>query len=416
MLRKASFFYRWLVGLVKWIFDFVFEPVVQKCYSSQIVFNCAWEDPRLDKVALELDDKRDSVLIITSAGCNVLSLAMEAKHVYAIDKNPCQNALLALKIAAIKEFSYDEFWQLFGRGKMRNFSRLHYPRLRGHLNGEARRFWDSHSHYFDGKGWRDSFYFRGCSGILAFGMKLYMRLIPGLSAAMNDLIEAKTIEEQREIYFSRVQKKLWNPVLMWLLGSSVTLALLNGVPEAQRELLEKESGHKTIGDFIKNNLEFLMTELPIKDNYFYRVYLTGEYTKECCPDYLTEEGFNKLKAGAVDRISIHTQTIEEFLVSHDEKDITRFILLDHMDWMSAYPEILQKEWQAIMDKSPEDAKYLWRSASEKAEFVGRTTIEYKGKKRQLNDLFAYNTDLAQRLHVLDRVHTYAGFFVADLSA
>jgi S-adenosylmethionine-diacylglycerol 3-amino-3-carboxypropyl transferase len=41
------------------------------------------------------------------------------------------------------------------------------------------------------------------------------------------------------------------------------------------------------------------------------VYLTGQYAKDCCPDYLTKEGFAKLKHGAVNRVSIHTQTIEE---------------------------------------------------------------------------------------------------------
>jgi len=48
--------------------------------------------------------------------------------------------------------------------------------------------------------------------------------------------------------------------------NSVTLALLNGVPDAQRDLLEQEGGHPSIADFIKNNLEFIMTQLPIKDN------------------------------------------------------------------------------------------------------------------------------------------------------
>jgi len=412
----ASTLLRWISAILGWIFQLFFSPLVDKIYSSKILFNCAWEDPRLDLEALELDEKADSVMVITSAGCNVLSLALHAKHVYAIDKNPCQNAVLALKMAAIKEFSYDEFWQLFGRGRMDKFSTLHYPRLRGHLVGESRRFWDKHAHYFDGKGWRPSYYYRGCSGMLAWIMGLYIRLIPGLHAAVMELLEAKSVEEQQRIYYSRVEKKLWNPVIMWFFGSSVSLALLNGVPDSQRELLEKEGGHPSIGLFIKNNLEYAMTQLPIHDNYFYRAYLTGEYTKDCCPDYLTKEGFAKLKSGAVDRVSTHTLTIEEFLISHEQKDITRFILLDHMDWMATNPDPLQKEWNAILSRAPENARFLWRSASETAEFVGETEIEYQGKHQKVRDVLQYNTALANKLHALDRVHTYAGFFIADLKA
>jgi len=247
-------------------------------------------------------------------------------------------------------------------------------------------------------------------------MGLYIRLIPGLHAAVMELLEAKSVEEQQRIYYSRVEKKLWNPVIMWFFGSSVSLALLNGVPDSQRELLEKEGGHPSIGLFIKNNLEYAMTQLPIHDNYFYRAYLTGEYTKDCCPDYLTKEGFAKLKSGAVDRVSTHTLTIEEFLISHEQKDITRFILLDHMDWMATNPDPLQKEWNAILSRAPENARFLWRSASETAEFVGETEIEYQGKHQKVRDVLQYNTALANKLHALDRVHTYAGFFIADLKA
>ena len=33
----------------------------------------------------------------------------------------------------------------------------------------------------------------------------------------------------------------------------------------------------------------MMTELPIGDNYFWRIYITGSYTLHCCPNYLRRE-------------------------------------------------------------------------------------------------------------------------------
>jgi len=87
-----------------------------------------------------------------------------------------------------------------------------------------------------------------------------------------------------------------------------------------------------------------------------------------------------------------------------------------MDWMATNPEPLRKEWQAILDHAPENTRVLYRSASEIAEFVGDTEIEYGGKQQTVRDVLQYNTSTSSKLHVLDRVHTYANFFVADLKA
>jgi len=398
------------------IFSSIFNWIVARCYTSQIVFNCAWEDPRLDREALKLTEE-DQVVIITTAGCNVLSLAIEGpKHVYSIDRNHCQNALLELKLAAIREYDYATFWKLFGTGRLPNFSKVHYPRLRQHLSTAGRAFWDSHAHYFNGTGLRPSYFWHGCSGILAWVMLGYFRLI-GVYRPLLELMEAKTIDEQKHIYKTKIEKRMWNPVIMWFLERSFTLALLNGVPEAQRELLEKEGGFKSIGLFIKDSMETIMTKLPIHDNYFYRVYLTGEYTKDCCPDYLTEEGFKTLKNGAVDKISIHTTTITEFLREHKKKDISRFVLLDHMDWMASAPKALSEEWSEMVAHSTDNCRFLWRSASKEATFVGDTSVTLPNGHETVTvkDVLKYDYQTANRLHELDRVHTYASFFIADLS-
>ena len=96
------------------------EKVSSKVFSwihgNNLVYNTCWEDPRIDKKALNLTPK-DNVLVITSAGCNALSYALSGvNHVYAVDMNYRQNALLDLKIAAIKELEYETFFQLFGEG------------------------------------------------------------------------------------------------------------------------------------------------------------------------------------------------------------------------------------------------------------------------------------------------------------
>jgi hypothetical protein len=45
-----------------------------------------------------------------------------------------------------------------------------------------------------------------------------------------------------------------------------------------------------------------------KSNYFYYNCLTGKFTRDNCPSYLTESGFRQLKAGTIDRLTVATGT------------------------------------------------------------------------------------------------------------
>ena len=103
--------------VLEWISRRVFNTV----HRNNLVYNTCWEDPRLDRVALELGAD-DNVLVITSAGCNALDYALTGpNHVYAVDMNPRQNALLELKISAIRNLDYEDFFRMFGEGKYKGF-------------------------------------------------------------------------------------------------------------------------------------------------------------------------------------------------------------------------------------------------------------------------------------------------------
>ena len=110
-----------------------------------------------------------------------------------------------------------------------------------------------------------------------------------------------------------------------------TLSLL-GVPRPQRRQIETEY-QGGISQFVHDCLEAVFGRLPLADNYFWRVYMTGQYAPHCCPEYLKPENFERLKAGLVDRIEVHTDSVQGFLEKNDVA-ISRFVLLDHMDWLA----------------------------------------------------------------------------------
>lgn len=379
-------------------------------YSRNLVYNTCWEDPAIDRQALALGPD-DTMLVISSAGCNVLDYALLGpKQIFAVDANPRQIALLELKIAAIRNLGYDDYFAIFGDGCHPDFKNLYQQKLRAQLSPFAQQWWDKHWNWFAGK--HGSFYFHGLSGIVARGVRAYFKLRPGLADAINALLDAKSLTEQQAIYDQRVSPLLWNKTVNWLISRQFVMSLL-GVPYPQRKLVEAQH-EGGVSRFIRDAVEYVFRQLPLADNYFYRVYITGRYRRDCCPEYLKEAGFNALKAGLIDRISLHTTTVTEFL-SSNPTSISRFVLLDHMDWMSSYyPDALVEEWNAILNRATPGARILLRSAQSKPAYL--ETIRVGPGQNRLREIVKFSDELAGSLQAGDRVHTYAGFVIADVPA
>ncbi len=380
-------------------------------HRNNLVYNTCWEDPRLDRVAMDLGPN-DSVLVITSAGCNALDYALTGlKSVYAVDMNPRQNALLELKKAGIQNLEFEDFFSLFGKGRHDQPEKLYRQALRSSLTPRSQTYWDKWIRTFDR---RQSFYFFGTSGRVARFLNFYVDRIVRVRPWLDQILAAQSVDQQREIYDSYVRDRFWTRPLEFAMGRNSTLSLV-GVPKAQRQQvdLHYEGG---IVKFVQDCVESVFARLPIVDNYFWRVYLTGEYTRECCPEYLKPENFQKLKEGLIDRVNVHTNSVEGFLRENDVR-ISRFVLLDHRDWLSTqfYP-LLESEWQAILMRATSDARVIWRSGGLKTDFVDRVNIRLNGQQRKLGELLTYNHELAAELHPQDRVHTYGSFYIADLAA
>lgn len=382
-------------------------------HRKNLVYNQCWEDPRLDRVALEIGPE-DEVMVITSAGCNALDYALAgARRVYAVDMNHRQNALLELKLAGLRQLDYETFFQLFGRGRVSDWDAV-YRRVRNTLPEHARIFWDRNGKFFRGQGRRESFYFRGTSGLFAWMVNGYINRVAKIRGAINDLLAAQTVEQQQEIFLKhRLKDSLFRPLVQWMLRRDTTMAML-GVPRSQRKQLD-ECYPGGVAQFIVDRCETVFSKLPLHDNYFWRVYLTGEYTPECCPEYLKAENFSALQGGVADRVSTHTNSALGFLEGH-RGEISRYVLLDHMDWLySHYKEVLQAEWQGLVDRAAPESKVIWRSAGLRVDFVDPIEVEIDGRRSPLGDVLRYRQDLADSLHAKDRVNTYGSFYIADLN-
>jgi S-adenosylmethionine-diacylglycerol 3-amino-3-carboxypropyl transferase len=140
----------------------------------------------------------------------------------------------------------------------------------------------------------------------------------------------------------------------------------------------------------------------------------GHYTAGCCPEYLKHENFLALKNGRAEIIRPHTCTITEYL-QNNPKPINKFVLLDHMDWMASYyPEALIMEWEWILKRATPGARLIFRSAHRRPHYL--ESLRFGDNRCNLRELLEFKDALAASLQPQDRVHTYAGFHIADVPA
>lgn len=382
---------------VKDIFNQIHLRVFNSIVHNRLVYNSCWEDPRIDRQLLALDET-SNVVMLTSAGCNALDYLLdEPASIHCVDINSAQNALLELKLALFKNGNHALLWQMFGQGSYGKANTIYNQKLRSYLSNPSQHFWDHHIDYFVASGSAQSFYFKGTSGTVA--KVIYKRLKhKGLTGEVLNLINASSLDEQK-YYFEEIEPYLWNAFSRWLLKRDTTMSLL-GVPREQRAMIENET-KGGLASFIQQSLCEVFTQKPIRDNYFWRVYLTGSYSQECCPNYLKKKNFTSLRAN-IDRIKHRTCSLVDFLKTNPGS-YSHFILLDHQDWMAYHqPEKLAAEWKFILANAKAGAKILFRSAGKGRSFLPKF----------IHSHVSFSDNKTQELHQQDRVGTYGSTHLA----
>jgi S-adenosylmethionine-diacylglycerol 3-amino-3-carboxypropyl transferase len=376
--------------------DLVFHHV----HGSQLIYNTCWEDPRIDRRLLQLDhDSR--VVMITSAGCNALDYLLDGPaEIHAVDVNYRQNALLELKLALLRRGKFMDFFEFFGLGSHGDH-RAVFQSVAKDLPEFARKFWERHITFFNPGGLKKSFYYHGTSGAAAWLLGgVLFKAKPNIKNFALCLLDAQSLEEQREIY-ALLEAKIWGNLSNWLIRQRMVMTLL-GVPGPQIKLI---ADHYPGGleSYIKDKLRHVMTALPAADNYFWRVYITGSYTMNCCPEYLRKHHQPVLREHS-GRIHTHTATLTGFLQQHPGV-YSHYVLLDHQDWLAWHdPEALLEEWELILANSRPGTKILLRSAGLDLGFVPAS----------VHARLRFHPGQTEPLHLTDRVGTYGSLHFAEV--
>ena len=325
--------------------------------AVQIIYNVAWEDPRIDGKVLKMGPG-ETILMLTTGGCNVLDRLLDGvEHIVSVDLNPAQNALLELKLAAAQALTHEQFFQLFAHSNRRLFDAVYARSLRPLLSTSAAEFWDSNAGYFD-----DAMY-SGASGGLA-RVLCWLVWMFGLQPLVRAFLTCRTAEEQCDLLDQPQYARPFNRMVSAFDFLLPVFCPFAGVPASQLRLVTGEAGDAPAGmtSLVRTFMDRVFRKTHLAgDNYFYYGYLYGKYSRTCCPRYLRPEYFDALKAAAT-RVTVRTALLHEAALDYADGYFSAMILLDHMDWLS--PDQIAQEWSVFCRKlNPETGRVLWRSFS-----------------------------------------------------
>jgi betaine lipid synthase len=157
---------------------------------------------------------------------------------------------------------------------------------------------------------------------------------------------------------------------------------------------------------MENTIDPVIKHSLLKDdNYFFYMPLMLKYNKNAPgnPAYLTRQGYDILRAEPerIDAIKIHTDYILNVLKTIPDSDLTKVILMDHIDWFSV--QDARQEIEAVHLKMARGGRVFWRSA---------------GKYPWYNEIFTSTGFEVSPCQIregdsmfIDRVNMYASFWV-----
>lgn len=377
------------------------EQIFRHIHGRSLVYNTCWEDPRCDRELLQFGPE-SRIVMLTSAGCNALDYLLDhPAAIHCVDLNPRQNALLQLKTALINSTDHPTLFQFFGDGVAPAAPRIFREYLADRLEGGfARSYWQRNLNFFSGRGVRRSFYWHGSSGSVAWLIRQWLHTQPDLFRLIGQLLESESMAEQAHWYL-QMEPRFLNRFMQWALQQHFIQSML-GVPKSQQHLAAARFPDGMAGYF-RACLRHVFLDLPVSDNYFWKLYYYGRYTADCCPNYLRPENFETLRL-RVNRLQTHTASLSDFLKTHPGA-YTHFVLLDHQDWLAAHLRpALDEEWRLILDNAAPNAKVLLRSAAFELDFLPDFVRER----------VKFDLDAATLAHSRDRVGTYASTWMGTL--
>ncbi len=349
---------------------------------SQLLFGMCWEDPDSDRLALAIQPG-DTVVTITSGGCNTLGLLLEDPgKIYAVDINASQSYLLELKRAAIRQLDYGELWAFLGLTESNGRLQI-FDRLRGDLSQAAVDYWTRKPAAVEMgvvyQGRYESF-------IQKFGRVL--SVVQG-KKRIEGFFRCETLDQQREYFDKRWNTRQWR--LLFQLAFNKWMLAKRGLTA---DYFKFDDGSSSFAESFFRRSKHAMCEIPIQTNYFLAQYLRGRYwNEETVPLYLRKDRLALVRE-RLDRIEIVTSDAQSWLGAQADSSIDALSLSNICELMS-------------VDESARLFAQVARCARPGARICFRNLIVPRGVPAGLQEEIELQEEMSRELIAHDRSFVYS---------
>jgi len=368
------------------------------------VYNQIWEDPSVDLEALGLEPHH-RLITIASGGCNILNyLAAAPAEITALDLNPNHVALTRLKLAALKHLpDHESFFRFFGAANARTNVEAFDTHLAAKLDPETRAYWQKKLGPRKRRRiemFAKGLYHHGLMGRFIGLLHVVARLH---GKKLETLLSARNVREQRAAFDKLIAPLFESKAIKLISKSPVSLYAL-GIPPAQYDALVSSNNGDAI-EVLRERVERLACDFPIQDNYFAWQAFGRSYDlthREAVPAYLRAENYDVLQS-RLNRVSVHHDSLIDYLRRQPAQSLNRYVLLDAQDWMSESQ--LTDLWTEI-DRTADsrDARVIFRTAGPDSPLAEKLPASLLAP-------WLYHAWQSRVLHAQDRSSIYGGFHV-----
>jgi len=287
---------------------------------DRIRYSLVWENSATLYNALDIKED-DKVLVITSAGCNVLNALLKSPAaVVAIDLNPVQNKLLLLKKHIIEHHHYPVFKSILGLNGVQKAKEAWF-KIEKTLPAQEKLYWSQ-------------FFLSHPEGIFTSGklehyITNFFRTLPSdIQQHLNQLIRCDEISQQKDYFFSHLHNSGFKELFIQYFDE----VNLSKGRDPKLFKYATESG----GESFYIRLLSQISNLLVKNNFFFRFFFFGAegLDDNILPPCYQEKNYEKLKNN-IHRLSIKDGEAIDFLLSEEGKTITKASLSNIFEYTSA---------------------------------------------------------------------------------
>lgn len=317
--------------------------------GSGIVFTRTWEDCEVDRRGLAIVPGARA-LVIASAGDKALNAALRgAAEVIAVDTNPSQLHLVALRLAALRGADDATIGALFGEGRVADPRRLYAAALRPHLDGAGRRYWDRRIDIF-----ASGLHRHNRLGLAIAGFGRLVRLVAG-RGFVPAIMAVPDAAAQGRLYERRYRRRFWNPLTRRLFGATVLLRSIALDPQERRAMQRERFLEE-----LERRVSRLAATVLVRENPYWLPALTGRgVSPEHETDWLRPANLAAVRAAA-GRVRLVHGSVVDALAAGEPGSLDAIDLSNVPDWLPAGE--LDRLWAALARALSPGGRALVRSA------------------------------------------------------